>query len=121
MSRTEQSHQPRIFAPGSTFTRPLSKSNIAPTSRSTNTPSSSTKQSGLGWDKTRETHTYSPKNHARFVVMMLEVLAFSLDTNDVVNSLEMIERKIKEFERHANIEIWEFLKIGIVIRQAEDR
>ena len=28
---------------------------------------------------------YSPKNNARFVVMMLEVLAFPLDTNDVVN------------------------------------
>ena len=62
----------------------------------------------------------SPKNNARFVVMMLEVLAFLLDTNDVVNSLETMERKIKEFERFANIEIPEFLKIGIVIRQADE-
>ena len=53
-------------------------------------------------------------------VMMLEVLAFLLDTNDVVNSLETMERKIKGFERHGNIEIPEFLKIGIVIRQAEE-
>ena len=52
--------------------------------------------------------------------MMLEVLAFSLDTNDVVNSLATMERKIKEFERYANIEIPEFLKIGIVIRSAEE-
>ena len=51
--------------------------------------------------------------------MMLDVLAFPLDTNDVVNSLETVERKIKEFERNANIEIPEFLKIGSVIRQAE--
>ena len=62
---------------------------------------------------------YSPKDNARLVVMMLEVLAFPLDTNDVVNSLETMERKIKEFERYANIENPEFLKIGIVIRQAE--
>ena len=62
---------------------------------------------------------YSPKNNARLVVMMLEVLAFPLDTNDVVNSLETMERKIKEFERYANIEIPEFLKIGIVTLQAE--
>ena len=59
---------------------------------------------------------YSPKNNARLVVMMLEVLTFPLDTNDVVNSLETMERQIKEFERYANIEIPEFLKIGIVIR-----
>ena len=52
--------------------------------------------------------------------MMLEVLAVPEDTNDVVNSLETMERKIKEFERYANIEISEFLKIGIVIRQAEE-
>ena len=52
--------------------------------------------------------------------MMLEVLAFPFDMNDVVNSLERMERKIKEFERYANIEIPEFLKIGIVIRQAEE-
>ena len=64
--------------------------------------------------------TYSPKNNARLVVMMLEVLAFLLDTNDVVNSLETMEGKIKEFERYANIEIPEFLQIGIVIRQAEE-
>ena len=63
---------------------------------------------------------YSPKNNARLVVMMLEVLAFPLHTNDVVDSLETMERKIKEFERYANIEIPEFLKIGIVIRQAEE-
>ena len=43
--------------------------------------------------------------------MVLEVLAFPLDTNDVVNSLETMERKIKEFERYANIKILEFLKI----------
>ena len=63
---------------------------------------------------------YSPKNNARLVVMMLEVLTFPLDTNDVMNSLETMERKIKEFERYANIEIPEFKKIGIVIRQTED-
>ena len=62
----------------------------------------------------------SPKDNARLVVMMLEVLAFQSHTNDVVNSLETMERKIKEFERYANIEIQEFLRIGIVIRQAED-
>ena len=38
----------------------------------------------------------------------------------MVNSLETMERKIKEFERYANIEIPEFLKIGIVTRQAEE-
>ena len=54
------------------------------------------------------------------VVTMLEVLAFPLDTNDVVNSLETMKRKIKELERYANIEIREFLKVGIVIRQAEE-
>ena len=63
---------------------------------------------------------YSPKNNARLVVMMLEVLPFPLDTNDVVNCLETMEQKIKEFERHANIEILEFLQIGIVIFQTED-
>ena len=57
------------------------------------------------------------KNNARLVVMMLEVLAFPLDTNDVVNGLETMERKIKEFERHANVDFSEFLKVGIVIRQ----
>ena len=59
--------------------------------------------------------TYSSKNNARLGVMMLEELAFPLDTNDVVNSLETMERKIKEFQRYANIEILEFL-----IRQAEE-
>ena len=38
---------------------------------------------------------YSQKNNARLVVMMLEMLAFPLDTNDVVNSLETREQKIK--------------------------
>ena len=57
----------------------------------------------------------SPKNNARLVVMMLGVLSFPLDTNDVVNSLETTERKIKEFERHASIDIPAFLKVGIVI------
>ena len=52
--------------------------------------------------------------------MMLEVMAFPLDTNDVVNSPETMEREIKEFKRYANIEIPELLKIGIVIRQAEE-
>ena len=63
---------------------------------------------------------YSPKNNARLVVVMLEVLAFPSDTSDVVNSLETMERKIKEFERYANIEIPEFLMFGIVVRQAEE-
>ena len=62
----------------------------------------------------------SPKNTARLVVMMLEVLSFPLDTNDVVNSVETMERKIKEFERHASVDIPEFLKVGIVIRQTEE-
>ena len=52
--------------------------------------------------------------------MMLEVLSFPLDTNDVVNSLDTMERKIKEFERHASVDIPEFLKVGIVIRQTEE-
>ena len=52
--------------------------------------------------------------------MMLEVLAFLVDTNDVANGLDTIERKIKEFERHPNIDIPEFLKVGIVIRQTEE-
>ena len=63
---------------------------------------------------------YSPKNNARLVVMMLEVLAFPLDTNDIVNSLETMERKIKEFEKYAELRIPEFLKVGIVIRQTEE-
>ena len=62
---------------------------------------------------------YSPKEQCE-VVMMLEVLAFPADTNDVANSLETMEHKIREFERYANIEILEFLKVGIVIRQAEE-
>ena len=37
-----------------------------------------------------------------------------------MNSLETMERKIKKFEGYAKIEILEFLKIGIVIRDAED-
>ena len=37
----------------------------------------------------------------------------------MVNSLETVERKIKDFERYANIEIPEFLRIGVV-RQAEE-
>ena len=59
------------------------------------------------------------KNNARLVVLVFEVLAFPLDTNDVVNSLETMERKIKEFETHASINIPEFVKVGIVIRQTE--
>ena len=51
---------------------------------------------------------------------MLEMLAFPSDTKDAVDSLETMERKIKEFERYANIEILEFVKIDIVIRQAEE-
>ena len=57
--------------------------------------------------------TYPHENNARLAAMMLEMLAFPLDTNDVVDSLESMERKIKEFERYANIEIPEFLKIDI--------
>ena len=38
---------------------------------------------------------YSPKNNARLVMMMLEVLAFPSDTNDVMNSVETMERKFK--------------------------
>ena len=63
---------------------------------------------------------YFLKNKARLVVMMLDVLAFPLESNDVVNSLETMERKIKEFERYADIEVPEFLKNCIVIRQAEE-
>ena len=59
------------------------------------------------------------KTIARLVVMMLEVLAFPLDMSDVVNSLETMERKIKVFERHANIEIPKFLKI--YVKQKKDR
>ena len=63
---------------------------------------------------------YSAKNNVSPVVMMPEVRSFPLDTNDVVNSLEMMEGKIKEFERYASINIPEFLKVGIVIRQTEE-
>ena len=56
----------------------------------------------------------------RMAVMVLEVLAFPLVTKDVVNSLETMERKIKEFEGYANMEIPEFLKTGTTIRQAEE-
>ena len=59
----------------------------------------------------------SPENNARLVVMMLEVLSFSLDTKDVVHSLATMERKIKEFERYTSIDIPEFLQVGVVIRQ----
>ena len=48
---------------------------------------------------------YSPKNNARLVVMMLGVLAFPLDTNDVVNSLETMERedqRVREIREHRN-------------------
>ena len=48
---------------------------------------------------------YSAKNNARLVVMMPHVLSFPLDTNEEVNSLATTERKKKEFERHANIDI----------------
>ena len=52
--------------------------------------------------------------------MMLEVLAFPLDTNDVVNSLwSNGAEKIKDFERHASVDIPELLKVGIEIRQTE--
>ena len=40
------------------------------------------------------------ENNARLLVMMLEVFAFPSDTNDVVNRLETMELKIKEFERY---------------------
>ena len=46
-----------------------------------------------------------PKNRARLVAMMLDVLSFPSNSNDVVNSLEMMERKIKEFETHVNIDM----------------
>ena len=59
-------------------------------------------------------------NNPTLVLMLLEVLSLPLDTNDVVNSLETMERKIKELERHASIEIPEFLKVGIVIRETEE-
>ena len=43
--------------------------------------------------------------NATLVVMMFEDLPFASDTNDVVNSLKMMERKIKEFQRHPSIDI----------------
>ena len=64
--------------------------------------------------------SYAPKDFARLVAMMLGVLAFPLDNADLVNSLETMERKIREFEQHAKLTIPEFLKIGIVIRQTAD-
>ena len=63
---------------------------------------------------------YSQENNARLVVMMLEVLACPSDMNYVLNSLETMERKIKEFDRHANVQIPEFLKIGVGKRTDED-
>ena len=57
---------------------------------------------------------YSSENNARLVVMMPQVLSFLLVTNDVVNSLETTERKIKEFERHSNIDIMLFDKFNEV-------
>ena len=55
-----------------------------------------------------------------FVVIVLEVLAFPSATNDVVNTVETMEREIMEFERYAIIEIPQSLKTSIVIRQAEE-
>ena len=52
--------------------------------------------------------------------MLLDAPSFPLVTNDVVNSLETMERKVKEFERHASIDIAKFLKVGVVIRQTEE-
>ena len=57
---------------------------------------------------------YPSENNARLVVMMPQVLSFLLVTNDVVNSLETTERKIKEFERHSNIDIMLFDKFNEV-------
>ena len=57
---------------------------------------------------------YSSKNNARLVVMMPEVLSFPSNMSNVVNSLETTERKIKEFERHANIDITPFDKFNEV-------
>ena len=37
----------------------------------------------------------APKNNAMLVAMMLNVLTFPMDTIDVVNSLETMEREIK--------------------------
>ena len=63
---------------------------------------------------------YSPKNTARLVVTMLEVLSFPLDTTDVVKILETMDRKINWFERQASVDTLDFLKFGIVIRQTEE-
>ena len=52
--------------------------------------------------------------------MMLEVVSFLLDTNDVVNSPETMERKIKEVERYVNINFPEVLKADVVICQTEE-
>ena len=52
--------------------------------------------------------------------MMLDAPSFPLVPNDVVNSPETMERKVKEFERHAGIDIAKFLKVGVVIRQTEE-
>ena len=41
---------------------------------------------------------YSSKNNERLAMMMLEVFLFLLESNDLVNNLEKMERKIKEFE-----------------------
>ena len=41
-------------------------------------------------------------NNARLLVMMLEVFAFPSDTNNVVNGLETVELKIREFERYSS-------------------
>ena len=53
--------------------------------------------------------------------MMLETLSFPLDTNDVVNSLETMERQIKEFETNASINIPEILRVGIVVAPKRSR
>ena len=42
---------------------------------------------------------YSSKNNAKSAVRILEVLLFLMESNNVVNTLETIERKIKEFEK----------------------
>ena len=54
--------------------------------------------------------------------MMLEVLSFPLDTNDVVNYLETMKRKIKEFERHASVDIPDSSRVASwFARQKKDR
>ena len=59
---------------------------------------------------------YSPKNNARLVANEAGGVAFPSDTKNVASSLETTERKIKEFDRYANIEIPEFFK-----RESPDR